>query len=104
MEESDHSDFQKHIQATQEAGEQYLSATILPYLKQFSFTVLLYVIFWHQLWWLKWTLLLTIPFCAYNLYKIFQQKKYLQDRIEEMEWMVENNGIELSEELVDETI
>lgn len=88
MDDSDHSNFQKHIKATQQAGDIYLTATVLPFVIQFSLLLLFYIFLWNQFWWIKWTLIFVLPFSIYNLYKIYLQKKYLQNKIEEMNGMI----------------
>jgi len=88
MDDSDNLDLKKHIKATQQAGDDYLTATIYPFLKQFLFTIFLYVILWNQFSWIKWTLLFTVPASLYNIYKIYNQKKYLESKVAEMKGMV----------------
>ncbi len=88
MDDPDNSDFRKHIKATQQAGDDYLTATIYPFLKQFLFTIFLYVLLWNQFEWIKWTLLFTIPSVLYNIFKIYNQKKYLENKVAEMKGML----------------
>lgn len=88
MDDPDNSDFKKHIKATQQAGDDYLTATIYPFLKQLLFTIFLYILLWNQFEWLKWTLLFIVPSVLYNIYKIYNQKRYLENKVTEMKDLV----------------
>lgn len=88
MDTDDLSDIQKNLQATIDAGNQYLKSTLFHFSIRWFFTISLFVILWNRFVWLKWLLIILIPLGSYNLYQIYHQKKLLKNKVQEIELII----------------
>ena len=57
---------------------------------RWTLTVILYVWLWNKFWWIKWTLLLTIPLGLYSLYVILNFRKKIDDKLSDTGKTIKN--------------
>ncbi len=85
MDENILKDIEDQLAATNEIGNKYVKTELIRFAFRWTIIAVLYLILWNKIPYLKWSLLLVIPVALFLLYKIYAEKKRLDNQVKDIQ-------------------
>jgi len=96
MQHSPLKDIEQQLDETSQISTEFINIKIRNFCIRWTLTIILYIILWNKISWIKWTLLLTIPLGLFALWQILSTKFRLSKKVDEIRQTI--NHIEAMEQ------